>query len=409
MSGARIFVASVSIAAGGKELTPAWQMEVEGTVVRLLAGADRLIAVTREGRLYCLGADKSEVIRHEEKRAGRPGPGRVDDQSSRHPQNRGQPRRLWRRHGVGHAPLRSGAGRHSQLHLIGLDKDDAKVRPMRQQLDANGLYGSRVALLTGGPGILLPPYFASVVVVEADWLKQNFDSLPVLYNTLRPFGGTAYFLRSEGDESLRPMLEAAKLARAEITETSSAVVVRRQGPLPESANWTHEHGDASNTRVSKDKLVKAPLGLLWFGGPSNEGVLPRHGHGPQPQVIDGRLIIEGVDLLRAIDIYTGRLLWETKLPGVGDFYNNVSHQPGANASGSNVVSTRDGIYVVYGKSCLRLDPASGERISDFQLPISAEQKETPLWGYLNVIDDYLIGGADPILERQFSPVCTWSS
>ena len=72
------------------------------------------------------------------------------------------------------------------------------------------------------------------------------------------------------------------------------VVVSREGPIPGSSNWTHEHADSSNTRVSKDSVVKAPMGVLWFGGPSHEGVLPRHGHGPQPQVIDGR-----VQVLRA--------------------------------------------------------------------------------------------------------------
>ena len=46
------------------------------------------------------------------------------------------------------------------------------------------------------------------------------------------------------------------------------------------------------------------------------------------------MIIEGVDLMRAIDIYTGRLLWEAKLPGVGYFYNNLYHQPGANGAGN---------------------------------------------------------------------------
>ena len=63
--------------------------------------------------------------------------------------------------------------------------------------------------------------------------------------------------------------------------------------------------------------MRTPLGLLWFGAPSHDGILPRHGHGPQPQVVGGRLFIEGVDVLRAVDVYTGRLLWEASLPGVG--------------------------------------------------------------------------------------------
>jgi outer membrane protein assembly factor BamB len=176
------------------------------------------------------------------------------------------------------------------------------------------------------------------------------------------------------------------------------LLLSREGALPGSANWTHEHGDAANTRVSKDTIVKAPLGVLWFGGTSNEGILPRHGHGPQPQVVDGRIIIEGVDKLRAVDVYSGRLLWETKLPGVGAFYNNLAHQPGANSSGTNYISLCDGIYVAYGNSCLRLDPGTGKTLSEFKLPPNVRGSPASRWGYINVYGDYLIGGVDPLYD-----------
>src|SRR5204863_1700743 len=151
---------------------------------------------------------------------------------------------------------------------------------------------------------------------------------------------------------------------------------------------------AANTRVSKDSIARAPLGLLWFGGPSHEGILPRHGHGPQPHVLDGRLIIEGIDMVRATDIYTGRLLWETPLPGVGDFYNNTIHQPGANASGSNMVSTSDGIYVAWKKRCVRLDPATGKILSEFAIPGGG----TSDWTCLSLAGDCLVGGSEPIVD-----------
>ncbi len=32
-------------------------------------------------------------------------------------------------------------------------------------------------------------------------------------------------------------------------------------------------------------------------------------------------------MLRAIDIYTGRLLWEKSIPGVGKLYDNTAHNP----------------------------------------------------------------------------------
>ena len=95
--------------------------------------------------------------------------------------------------------------------------------------------------------------------------------------------------------------DRTRYPQAKLRTAAGWTLVARDGALPGAANWTHEHADAANTRVSKDKLVKAPLGVLWFGGPSHDGILPRHGHGPQPQVIDGRTIIEGVDFLRALD------------------------------------------------------------------------------------------------------------
>src|SRR5262249_17406846 len=236
--------------------------------------------------------------------------------------------------------------RHSKLHLIAIDPDAKKVQAARAQFIAAGLHGERLAVHTGTPETLsLPPYLASLIVcTELPTAGTVEDTLKKLYPSVRTYGGTCCFpaptnkLRALAVEKFSQGLAQAKWSAAD-----DLVLLKREGALPGAANWTHEHADESNTRVSKDQLVKAPLGVLWFGGPSHDAILPRHGHGPQPQVIDGRLIIEGVDLIRAMDIYTGRLLWETRLPGVGAFYNNLAHQPGANAAGTNFTSGPDGI------------------------------------------------------------------
>ena len=73
------------------------------------------------------------------------------------------------------------------------------------------------------------------------------------------------------------------------------MIVRREGALPGSADWTHQYGDIANTIKSDDRRVKLPLGVLWFGGSSNMDVLPRHGHGPPEQVVGGRLFIQGMN------------------------------------------------------------------------------------------------------------------
>ena len=105
-----------------------------------------------------------------------------------------------------------------------------------------------------------------------------------------------------------------------------------------------------------------------------------------------------------MDIYTGRVLWEAKLPGVGRFFNNLAHQPGANSSGTNFITTSDGIYVVYGSKCLHLDLATGKKIGEFKLPAIPGMKEDARWGYINVSDNYVVGGADPLFDAKLDKV-----
>jgi outer membrane protein assembly factor BamB len=75
----------------------------------------------------------------------------------------------------------------------------------------------------------------------------------------------------------------------------------------------------------------------------------------------------------------------------------MAHQPGANATGGNFVSTTDGIYVAHGKVCVRLDPATGRKMSEFPFPGGVKDAT---WDYVNVVDRYLIGGTDPAVDKK---------
>ncbi|HJZ90921.1 MAG TPA: PQQ-binding-like beta-propeller repeat protein [Gemmataceae bacterium] len=369
----------------------AWEANIDGTAVSLVAADDRLFVSTKEGRIYCFGA-------------GDPPPGRGYETPvmTRPARSKSVARHILDATGVadGYAVVWSAdAGliadlvRQSKLYVIAVDPDPAKARAAREALTAADLYGERCAVHVGDPvTIRLPPYLASLMV--APELKP--DAIGPAFEALRPYGGTLFLpLRGAQDAVLRRV--AGGLAKAVVKQVEDGVLLIRQGALPGSADWTHEHADAANTRVSKDTIAKAPLGVLWFGGTSNEGVLPRHGHGPQPQVAAGRIIIEGTDMLRAVDAYTGRLLWESPLPGLGEFYNSLAHQPGANARGTNYISLPDGIYVAYKSAGLRLDPATGKRVKEFTLP-QFTAAGPPVWGHLNVVGDYLVAAADPLVN-----------
>lgn len=371
-----------------------WETTIEGTPTSLVAADDRLFAVTREGRISCFGADRrDEPVTHTSPTVP----------LRRNPSWKDTVRTILDKTGArsGYAvALGVGGGglvaeliTQSDLFVIVIEPDGDKVRALKERLIAADLYGTRTAVHQDTLSRdALPPYLANLVVSESYAAERVAD----LFRVLRPYGGVAVLpIPPELKDTLDKA--AMTLPNAQVTYDGVWAYLSRPGALPGSGNWTHEHADASNTRVATDTRVKAPLGLLWFGGPSHDGILPRHGHGPQPQVIDGRILIEGVDMLRALDVYTGRLLWETSMPGVGTFFDNTNHQPGANASGTNYISTSDGIYVAYGLQCLRLDPDTGDQVSAFSLPGGHAGGQAPQWGYINVVDDLLIGTGDPLI------------
>jgi outer membrane protein assembly factor BamB len=382
---------------------PSWSVKIDGSPASLLAADRRLFVVTREGEIHCFGANPRKPASHPlTEKADPPSKAAVERVAKILDSTRVKAGYVvvW---GAGTGDFALALAQHPGLRLLVVEPNASRAHQVRDRLTAAGVYTDRVSVHAGDPlTFSLPPYLASLMVAEEPFGPDAAATLAVIErhgNALRPFGGIAWLPTTGANLSVDKLYQQVPAA-LQIQVTQEAVVMVRKGPLPGAGNWTHEHGDAGNTRVAKDKIVKAPLGLLWFGGPSHEGILPRHGHGPQPQVIDGRCIIEGIDMLRAIDIYTGRLLWEAKLPGVGFFYNNLLHQPGANASGGNYVCMSDGIYVVYGASCIRLNPEDGKQMAEFRMPTLKGMTWTPRWGYVNVEGDYLIGGADPLFDEK---------
>jgi outer membrane protein assembly factor BamB len=375
-----------------------WQAEVDGEVWSMLVADGKLFVVTLQGKIYCFAGKETEPKRYA--RFIKPIPDTVDpwtDKAAQLLEQTGQREGYCVLLGLGTGDLLSQLVRQSDLHVIAIDSDRNQIDAVRRRLDRAGVYGTRVSLHLGDiTTVQLPPYMAHLIVSEdlhAAGLDRAGSFMDRVYHPLRPYGGTACFSlpqSSQGD--LFAQVVDLKLPSCTITSSEEFISITRSGALPDSADWTHQYGDAANSVMSRDKRVKAPLGLLWFGGPANDKILPRHGHGPAPQVVDGRLFIEGRDMLRAVDVYTGRLLWERQFPDLGEYYDNTSHQPGANEIGSNYVSVSDAVYVVHEKTIHVLDPATGLTTQTFSLPDQAE----PRWGTLAIWNDLLLATAAPV-------------
>ena len=406
-SGSRLYAAgegSVTAVDLGREPKIIWREPVKGGVERLLAADGKLFGVTLDGRImaFVAGPVKPE--------AGAPGNQPRQAESSVEKLAReiirstGVSQGYALVCGIGDGILLEALARNSNLRLVGLEEDSSRVEAVRRCLDESGIYGGRAAVLNSSiENLDLPPYMASLIVVNG----RPGPELGRLLESLRPYGGKAWI--GNGGEAVTGLLKKSAGPELKLvihSRLADQVVLSREGPLPGAAAWTHQYGNPANTVKSDDKLVKLPLGLLWFGGSSNLDVLPRHGHGPPEQVIGGRLFIEGMDCLSARDVYTGRVLWKVglELANFGIFYDetyqdaptstsyNQVHLPGANARGTNFVATADRVYVIERDHCRVLDAASGETISVFRL--LASQNGDPIdWTYIGVCDEYLIAGS----------------
>jgi outer membrane protein assembly factor BamB len=375
----------------------AWEARIEGTPIHLAHSGRRLFVSTREGRLYAFAPGEAKILRHRDEITPLPATAPAQVELARRVLETSNVREgyavIW---GGGTGGLASELLQRTALRLIVVEPDPRRADALRRRFQTAGIDGKRLCVLHATASTShLPPYLCEMMAGEnLDDFEVNSTFFSAVFSSLRPHGGIACLPLNERQREALALWASSEPA-ARIESTNGLTLISRPGSLPGAGNWTHEHADAANTRVSADRLVRAPLGLLWFGGPAHQGILPRHGHGPVPQVVDGRLIIEGPDRLRAQDVYTGRLLWEARLPGVGAVYDNLAHQPGANAAGSNYVSTSEGIFVAYRREGLRLDPATGVVVQRYQLPALRDAATPPEWSFLSVAGRYLVVGTSP--------------
>ena len=453
-------IAAVHILRDGT-LKPAWVEKVEGKVARLIAANGMLIAVTQDGKLIAFGKEAVPVANHVEK----PDPAQPSAENAKLAQvileQTGVRDGYALVYGTGaaDADLLTSLALSSDLDIVAVIPGAENVDRLRRVFDRSGLLGKRVHVLEGTPDSFEPPPYLASLIVLADGGDRwgDDDSLRRMARSVRPYGGRIWLpsergrpvrtgsagvppafagkmnrLRSgrdardpsadgtsalqEGTSALQEGTSALQDRLRNVDSTLSvrafefATVFSKDGPLPGgAANWTHQYGSIANTVKSDDQLVRLPLGVLWFGGNSNIDVLPRHGHGPPEQIVDGRLIIEGIDCVSARDVYTGRVLWKADLDRsntFGQYYDktydenapltvktNQQHIPGANARGTNFVATSDWVYILQGSRCHVLDIRTGETKKAFSLP-GPNGVEPAKWGYIGVSRDKLIAGGD---------------
>jgi len=286
--------------------------------------------------------------------------------------------------------------RRTDLMIIGVEPDPEKVRAARQALDAANLYGERITIDQGRLSPLpYSNYFANLIVSDSLLLTGKIPGdAGRLVRHLKPCGGVICLgvpanasrqALALSSTQLSNWLEGMELGRCRISETNGRWAALKRGALPGAGKWTHQYAEPGNTACSDEMAVSGPLGLLWFGEPGSAPMVNRHDAAAAPLAINGKLFIQGENVVMAYDSYNGTQLWERKIPG-------AMRTRLKKTECGNLAASEDSFFVATGQRCLRLDAETGQTRASYPLPVK-DKTNGPKWGYLAYVDGVLYGSA----------------
>jgi outer membrane protein assembly factor BamB len=346
-----------------------WCHVVQGDALGLAAANGRLIVSTSRGVIYCFAAAPSQPSDPPTETAAASRPVATDcadaareilDQSSIRAG-------ICVDLGCGTGELALELVRRSQLYVVAIDADPAKVRQARLMLTDAGVYGDRVTVHQGDPNQTpYPDYFANLVVSSRALAgKSSAPNEAEMARLQRPYGGTI------------------------CVGVPGHWEIRRRGPLEGAGQWTHQNCDAANTLCSTDEIVRGPLEMAWYRDEVLE-ITDRHAQGPAPLFSRGYLVVEGVDGICALDAYNGRTAWTYPIKGILADWDGVHHDVGIGDVGSNFCLSDDAVFVRTGESCVKIDLATGRKLCEFKTPADTSAR-TRNWGYVAYLDGLLFG------------------
>ncbi|MBI5818961.1 MAG: PQQ-binding-like beta-propeller repeat protein [Verrucomicrobia bacterium] len=379
-----------------------WETKVNGKAKGLTVAGGRLLVSTDTGAIYCFVPDKAGARLASSVVSVRtsPSPYRQDKLSAAYVaaakhiiQESGVKRGFCLVLGCETGRLALELAKRTELKIIGIEPDARKVAAARKALDAAGLYGARVTVDQGTLDHLpYASYFANLIVSDTALLgRLNDCSAKEILRVLKPCGGVVMLgqpVEIKGDlpivtpAGLRAWFAGAGAPGAQVTETGGVWAMLKRGPLPGAGSWTHEYANAANTTCGDDKLVKCPLGLLWFGDPGPLQTVSRHRRAASPLSVNGVMLVEGEHAVSAYDAYNGLKLWERNIPNVV--------RTGVSNESSNLAADESSFYVATTNKCLRLNAATGAVMATYSMPVSSDGVARN-WCHVAVTDGLLIG------------------
>ncbi|QDT42524.1 Serine/threonine-protein kinase AfsK [Gimesia alba] len=266
----------------------------------------------------------------------------------------------------------------ARARLIVIEDDVARVSRLRKKFLDVDMYGRDIQIIHADPDTFPLPHYLADLVIDQTPVAKNAVALTEKLNVVRPYGGVACLTVNDANRDvIEKTTDSLDQTHWKVQRQNDLVILKRQGALPGSSDWTHECSDAARSYFSRDKLVKSPLGILWYGDGPGYGFhkFKDYGRGVKPQVAGGRLVAfdDRAKRLTAIDAYTGRLLWKFDTDTTIVRYATLP----------------DAIIVGRNAECLILNPEDGSVIKT--LPCQLDPKLTGVPGVVDVrVSDPLI-------------------
>ncbi len=371
LAGSRDSIAAFD-ATDGKRL---WDADVDGEVRGLAVSEGRLIASTHNGRLLCFErarpGDAATTQAREERISPISASADQKRTAARIVRESGRSEGYAMVIGEPDSRLAEALAAHSDLRIISVLHGTANVAAERERLTGAALYGSRVWVDGVDALAHLPyaPYFADLVIVSG---KVEGVLAQECYRVLRPCGGTLCLV-GLGEAERETFITKANVPSEEVAQARSMIV---RGSLPGAGEWRYPWADGGRSGVGKDRRVRLPLEVLWFGGPGPDRLMDRHLMTSPPVSANGRVFMTGQHHVIAFGAYNGRELWSRHMPNVGRKY--------AQYYSSGLVADDDSVYVVRADRCHRLDQATGKTVRVYSVPEPVIRGTPP-----PVVSDYL--------------------
>ncbi|MFT7159499.1 MAG: outer membrane protein assembly factor BamB [Bacteroidia bacterium] len=272
--------------------------------------------------------------------------------------------------------------KQSGYHVIGIESPD-DVQQARLNLLKHGVYGKKISIWSSDELGKLPKEFANFVVAS----KSVSQYEKAISNAVIPRG--VVMVRSselKSDQEGEGMFVFASYSEADEEKTWTKL---KKPELEDSGVWSHQYGKPDNSAYGGESLwgatTTSDFQEQWIGRPGPRFQADRNARKTSPLAINGRLFVQGLERIAAIDSYNGTFLWTNSQPNFRRF--NVPRDC------SNWSADNDFLYTAVGKYLHKIDAATGKAVASILVTPRTNSGEVFDWGYIANVENQIIGSA----------------